>query len=156
MIRQGLHCAKMVAGVVRSPGDAILFLRICAFIVRLPGDLRRSADVPSFFERIGRSPRPAAPTFDQAYVRVKRLRDAALAMPRLWRRNTCYIRAVTLYRFLDGGGRRVRVHFGVEQPVSAQERLRGHAWVSVDDAMLEAPDAVRLARIHEVPLHVAF
>jgi hypothetical protein len=109
--------------------------------------------VPTFFDRIATAPRPRARSLEDGYRRIAGLRDAALTMPRLWRSNTCYLRAVTLYRFLDGGGRRMRVHFGVEQPPSPQERLRGHAWISIDDAVFEAPDAVRLRRIHEVPLH---
>jgi hypothetical protein len=83
------------------------------------------------------------------------LRNACLGMPRLWRRDTCYVRALTLYRFLDPGEHRVRVHFGIEQPQSKDDRLRGHAWVSVDGRPFEAPEAVGARRIHEVPLHLA-
>jgi Transglutaminase-like superfamily len=154
MMRALFRCAKTIAGVVHSPADALLFVQICAFIVRLPAIVRRT-DVPTFFERIGTAPRPKARSFEAGYRRVARLREAALSMPRLWRRDTCYLRAVTLYRFLDSRGHRVRVHFGVEQSSSPEQRLRGHAWISVDDALFEAPDAVRLRRIHEVPLHVA-
>jgi hypothetical protein len=154
MMRALLRCAKTISGVVHSPGDALLFVQICMFIVRLPAIVGRT-DVQTFFERIGTARRPKARSFEAGYRRVARLREAALSMPRLWRRDTCYLRAVTLYRFLDGCGHCVRVHFGVEQPPSPQQRLRGHAWISVDDALFEAPDAVRLRRIHEVPLHVA-
>jgi hypothetical protein len=138
---------------VHSPADALLFVQICTFMARLPA-LVRGTDVPTFFDRIATAPRPKARSFEAGYRRISRLRDAALTMPRLWKRNTCYLRAVTLYRFLDAGGRRMRVHFGVEQPPSPQERLRGHAWISIDDAVFEAPDAVHLRRVHEVPLHV--
>jgi hypothetical protein len=154
MIRALVRCTKTIASVVRSPADAVLFVQMCTFMARLPAIVRRT-DVPTFFERIATARRPKARSFDAGYRRVARLRDAALTMPRLWRRDTCYLRAVTLYRFLDNGGHRVRVHFGVEQPPTPQERLRGHAWISVDDAIFEAPDAVRLRRVHEVPLHVA-
>jgi hypothetical protein len=152
MMRALVRCAKTIASVVHSPADALLFVQICTFIARLP-ELVRRTDVPTFFDRIAMAPRPKARSLEAGYRRVARLRDVALTMPRLWRRDTCYLRAVTLYRFLDSGGHRVRVHFGVEQPPSPQERLRGHAWISVDEAVLEAPDAVRLRRIHEVPLH---
>jgi hypothetical protein len=154
MIRALLRSVATVGAVVRSPSDAVLFVQICAFMVRVPAIVRRT-DVPTFFRRIGSAPRPSAPSLDAGYRRVARLRDAALTMPRLWRRNTCYLRAVTLYRFLDGGDHHVRVHFGVEQPPTPYERLRGHAWISVDGTLFEAPDAVRLRRIHEVPLHAA-
>ena len=154
MIRALTRCANTIAAAVRSPADAVLFVCICAFIVRLRGDVRR-LDVPAFFRMLRDAPRPRARSFERDYQRIVRLRDAALAMPRLWRRDTCYVRALTLYRFLDAGERRIQVHFGVEQPASSAERLRGHAWISVDGRLFEAPDAVRFRRVHEVPLHVA-
>jgi hypothetical protein len=152
MIRVLIRCAVTIASVVRSPGDAVLFVQICAFIVRVPSAVRRT-DVTTFVRQIGDARRPKAQSLDAGYRRIARLRDAAFTMPRLWRRNTCYLRAVTLARFLDGGHHRIRVHFGVEQPPTPQERLRGHAWVSVDGALFEAPEEVLLRRIHEVPLH---
>ena len=70
--------------------------------------------------------------------------------PRLRRRNTCYVRAFTLYRFVDAGTRDVRIHFGVEPDRS--DRLRGHAWVTVDGEMLEGPPEVTTGSIVEVNL----
>jgi GT2 family glycosyltransferase len=149
-----IRCARVIAQAVRTPGDVLLLLEIGAFIVRLPGSVRDSS-VPGFLHRIAAAPRPKAVTLEQAYERVARLRNACLAMPRLWRRDTCYIRALTLYRFLDVRERSMRVHFGVEQPLTSTGRLRGHAWISVDGRLFEAPDAVRERRIHEVPLGLA-
>jgi len=152
MIRALARSARVLAQAVRSPGDALL--EIGAFIVWLPANVRRS-DVPAFFRKMKVAPRPKARKIEHSYDRIARLRDACLSMPRLWRRDTCYIRAFTLYRFLDPGEHRVRVHFGIEQPQSKNERLRGHAWVSIDGRVFEAPEAVHDGRIHEVPIDVA-
>jgi hypothetical protein len=44
----------------------------------------------------------------------------------------------------------MRIHFGVEPGVSATDRLRGHAWVTVDGALLEAPEPVLAGRVREL------
>jgi hypothetical protein len=147
-------CVSALRGGIRTPADALLMIEMASFIAGLPLKVSRS-DVPTFFRRLERSRRPRAKTLLSGYWRIARVRDACLTLPRLWRRDTCYVRALTLYRFLDGRGSTVRVHFGVEQPASRGERLRGHAWVSVDGRLFEGPDAVRQRRIQEVPLHVA-
>jgi hypothetical protein len=143
----------VIARALRSPADAWLMLRMGLFIAELPANVRRS-NVVRFFRELETAPRPRAQTIELSYDRIARLREACLSMPRLWRRNTCYIRALTLLRFLDPGEHQVRVHFGVEQPQSKAERLRGHAWVSVDGRPFEAPEVVFQGRIHEVPIDV--
>ncbi len=55
------------------------------------------------------------------------------------RHNTCYIRAMTLYRYLDTESERLRLHLGVERRDDPAERLRGHAWVSLDGTIWRAP-----------------
>lgn len=143
----------IIARALHSPADAWLMIRMGLFIARLPSKVRRS-NVKHFFRELETAGRPRAQTLESSYARIARLREACLSMPRLWRRNTCYIRALTLLRFLDPGGHRVRVHFGVEQPQSKTERLRGHAWISVDGRPFEAPDAVFQGRVRPVPIDV--
>jgi hypothetical protein len=82
--------------------------------------------------------------------RIARLRQAWLASPFLSARNTCYVRAMTLYRFLDSGSKVKRIHFGVEPGVSATDRLHGHAWVTLDSELLEAPEPVLAGRVREL------
>ena len=94
--------------------------------------------------------RPAAADVVAARDRIARLRSAWLALPRLRRRNTCYVRALTLYRFLDAGGRDVGLHVGIERHQT--DRLRGHAWITVDGQMLEGPPEVEAGSIVEVNL----
>jgi hypothetical protein len=154
MLRALVRSVGIAVLALRSPADALLMLRIGIFIARLPGNVQRS-NVASFFRALEQAPRPKAPSIQDSYDRIARLRNACLCMPRLWRRNTCYVRALTLFRFLDAGEHRVRVHFGVEQPQSKAERLRGHAWVSVDGTLFEGPEAVNRRQIREVPIDAA-
>ncbi len=65
----------------------------------------------------------------------------------------CYVRALTLYRFLDPGAALLRIHFGVEPGVDAADRLRGHAWISVGGDIFETPDPVRAGRVREIYGH---
>ena len=153
-MRNIVRTARVVARAVRTPADALLLIEIAVFIARLPASVRRS-NVATFFARLQSAPRPKSRTLEQSYTRIARLRNACLALPRLWRRDTCYIRAFTLVRFLDPGTHAVRVHFGVEQPQAVGDRLRGHAWVSVDGRAFDAPDAVYERRVREVPIDVA-
>jgi hypothetical protein len=148
-----VRAVGVIVRALRSPADGWLMIRMGVFIAWLPAKMRRS-NVVHVFRELATAPRPRAQTIELSYDRIARLRAACLSMPRLWRRDTCYIRALTLLRFLDPGGHHVRVHFGVEQSQSRTDRLRGHAWVSVDGRPLEAPEVVFQGRIHEVPIDV--
>jgi hypothetical protein len=145
-----------VGGIVRRarwgcthPADVGFALRIGWFIWRCPGDIERT-DVTAYLASLQTAPRPQATDVFTSRTRIVRLRDAWLRLPRLRRRNTCYVRAFTLYRFVDAGTRDVRIHFGVEPDRS--DRLRGHAWVTVDGEMLEGPPEVTTGSIVEVNL----
>jgi hypothetical protein len=76
---------------------------------------------------------------------------AVLSLPRFWRMNTCYVRALIIYRFLPAADHDVLLHIGIEQRGEARE-LHGHAWLTLDDELLEAPDDVLLSSLREVPL----
>ena len=75
--------------------------------------------------------------------RILRLRTPWLRRYRFGSHNTCYVRALSLYRFLDAGDHDFRIHFVVEPARSTEERLRGHAWVTVDNRILEEPERLR-------------
>jgi hypothetical protein len=87
--------------------------------------------------------------------RISRIRQAWLASPLFSSRNTCYVRAFTLYRFLDAGNAQMAIHFGVEPGVEEGDRLRGHAWVTLDGELLEAPEPVLAGRVKELFTHRA-
>ena len=131
------------------PSDVVLAGRIGWFIWRCPGDIERT-DVIAFLAALRAGRRPRAADVFASRTRIVRLRDAWLRLPRLRRRNTCYVRAFTLYRFVDAGERDVRIHFGVEPGRS--DRLHGHAWVTVDGELLEGPPEVTDGSIVEVNL----
>jgi hypothetical protein len=60
-------------------------------------------------------------------------------VPGLRSRDTCYVRALTLYRFLDPGTHDVQLRVGVEWHDRPGGVLRGHASVTLDGAVLEVP-----------------
>jgi hypothetical protein len=149
MVRKLARSAGVLRRAIRTPSDLILIIRIGVFMIRVPNELAQ-ANLSTFLERLRNAPRPKARNLTFGAERIKRLRAACLAMPVLWRRDSCYVRALTLYRFLDPGLRKVDVHFGVELPDSRMQRLHGHAWVTVDREILEAPQAVFDGRIREI------
>ena len=55
-----------------------------------------------------------------------------LRNPHNMRRRVCLRRSLTLYHFLRLSGRRAAIEFGVFAPASAQDKLQGHCWVSLD------------------------
>jgi hypothetical protein len=135
---------------VRSPADAALAARIALFAITAPHHLERT-DVESYLKRLRRQSRPRAIDVRGSRERIVRLRNGVLGMPWIWRRNTCYLRALVLYRFLDGDGE-PQLHVGVEEDRST-DRLHGHAWVSVGGEVIEGPDGVVLDRVREIPMY---
>lgn len=145
---------QRVRRLVRQPGDIILTLRIGLFIWRLPHQLR-AHPLPDLLDLIRAGKRPAAPDIATGMERIIRLRTPWLRQYRFGTHNTCYVRALTLYRFLDaGGGHDFRINFVVEPARKADERIRGHAWVTVDNQILEEPERLMASGlIHEVYSH---
>lgn len=158
MIREGLApkwtpvgLAQRAGRIIRRPADIVFAAQIGYFMWRAPAVLR-SSHLSEFLRILRRLPRPHASDPDKSRERILRLRSLCLRLPLFRSRDNCYVRALTLYRFLDAGGRQVRIHFGVEQKHDRSERLRGHAWVSVDGAFFETPPEVRNSRVREIPM----
>ena len=137
--------------IVREPSDFPLALRVGYFLCRAPADLEQ-VSLPEFLASLRASARPGALDVWSSKERIVRLREAWLRLPGLRARNTCYLRAFTLYRFLEAGDGAVGIHFGIEQPRESGDRLRGHAWITVDGRLLEGPEAVAAGGILEIPL----
>ena len=150
MVARAWRSTATLRAAVRSLGDAALAARIALFVVRAPHELER-ADLPSYLRALRRAQRPPSRDREASQQRVVRLRNGVLALPRLWRRNTCYVRALVLYRFLDAGDADVRLHLGVEER-GRGEHLHGHAWVSVNGDVVEGPEGVLLERLQEIPV----
>ncbi len=146
-----LGFAQRVRRIVKRPSDIWFALQIGYFIWRAPA-LLRQRNLREFLADLRTLPRPAATDTKSSLERILRLRKLCLRLRLLRSRDTCYVRALTLYRFLDAGAHVVSIHFGIEEKDDPRERLRGHAWVSVDGEFFGGPPEVFNARIREVPL----
>lgn len=141
-----------LAQVVRQPSDLYWLARVGWFIVRLPADVKQK-HLTNFLSDLAIAPRPRATDPAIAADRVVRLRTPWLRAPLLRRRDTCYVRALTLYRFLDAGGQDVQFKVGAEWFDRPGGTLRGHAWVTLGDGLLEAPlDAAEHRRLLPIDL----
>jgi hypothetical protein len=68
-------------------------------------------------------------------------------------RDNCYIRAITLVRFVDPGTHDVELRVGAEWHDRPGGVLRGHAWVTVDGDILEGPsESAEHGRLQELRL----
>jgi hypothetical protein len=135
----------------RQPSDVLLAAQIALFIWRAPAHMR-GQHLGAFLASLRSRPRPRARSVQESLERIQRLRGLCLWLPPLRSRNSCYIRALTLYRFLEAGEDKVTIHFGIEERDDPAERLRGHAWVELNGRLLEGPPEVIHSVLREVPL----
>jgi hypothetical protein len=150
--------SRMTASTLKvvgiSPRDIVLAIRIALFVRRLPDDLARR-DVTTFLKGLRRMNAAAGRgRGGDVHARARHLRRIAMAvlsLPRFWHWNTCYVRALIMYRFLAAADHDVVLHIGIEQR-GAERALHGHAWLTLDDELLEAPGDVLLSSLREVPL----
>ena len=147
--------ARALPLIARTPSDLVLALRIAAFVRHLPAELA-SRDVRSFLAEL-RGRRHARTRADldpyaQA-ARIRRIASAVLSLPRFWQQDTCYVRALVIYRFLDARGHELTLHLGIEQR-GPERALHGHAWLTLDNALLEAPPGVLLSNLRKVAVDV--
>jgi hypothetical protein len=149
---------RMVAATLdvvgRSPRDFVLALRIGWFVRHLPADLARH-DLTTFLQQLrrteGKRPQDVSDVRAQA-PHIRRIAMAVLSLPGFWRWNTCYVRALVIYHFLPAGENDVQLHIGIEQR-GPQRALHGHAWLTLGDELVEAPDDVMLSSLREIPLY---
>ena len=113
-----------------------LWLQIGIFIWRLPGALERQP-LQVFLAGQGAGSRVRGRDVGAAVNRIIRIRRRWLRLGPWKRRNTCYTRALVMYRFLDARGGDLRFHLGTEPARSAGANIHGHAWVSLDGRILE-------------------
>ncbi len=127
-----------LARTVRKPSDLAVMVRVGWFVLRLPDDVERS-HLGKFLEHLATASRPPSPTPLESAERIVLLRQPWLRIPGLRSRDTCYVRAMTLYRFLDAHGHEARLHVGAEWHDKPGGVLHGHAWVTLDGQILEGP-----------------
>jgi hypothetical protein len=142
----------MVKGALRllaHPRDMWLLLHIGASIALTPAWVAR-ANLRNPVSLRRSSLRLPLPRAEQE--RILWLRSWWLDLPPFRRFNTCYVRAIVLYRFLRAADNDVKLHFGIEKRERLHERLRGHAWVTLNGTALEAPQPVLEGRVREIDL----
>jgi hypothetical protein len=142
----------MVEGIrnlIRRPGDVALLLRVGVFVARAP-KLVEQYSVRDLLAAL-RSMRGKC----EDPQRIIRMRKYWLCRPQFSSHDTCYIRALTLYRFLETNGEPIGLHLGVEHREHRDARLHGHAWVSLGDRILEGPPAALEGRLREIHLRAA-
>jgi hypothetical protein len=121
-----------------------LWLAVGHFIVRAPARLARS-ELPAFLGRVAAQPRDGSD-----FARVARLTRRWLRLFPLRSRDTCYMRSLIFFRFVDARDGELCLHFGVDEPRIDGERLHGHAWVSLDGKALNAPRTLAQGRLREI------
>lgn len=142
--------AQRVRRIFREPSDPLFAASIGIFMWRAPGMLHHR-HLKTFLLDLRAQRRPCAPNPAASLERIQRLRQLCLRLPFMRSRDNCYVRALTLYRFLDAGRDAVTIHFGIEAKERA-ERLRGHAWVSLNGRIFEGPPDLIIDQVKEVPL----
>ena len=120
-----------------------LWLAVGHFILRAPARLGRTA-LPAFLARLAAQPRRGA-----EFAEVHRLSRRWLRLAGLRGADTCYLRSLVLFRFVDPRGGDLCLHFGVDEPREG-ERLHGHAWVSLHGEPLNPPPSMPAGRLHEI------
>jgi hypothetical protein len=121
-----------------------LWLAVGHFILRAPARLART-ELPVFLARIAAQPRNGS-----NFPRIDRLTRRWLRLPLMRARDTCYLRSLVLFRFVDSNGGDLCLHFGVDEPRDAGERLHGHAWVSLNGQALNPPGTLGEGRLKEI------
>src|SRR5687767_11000001 len=91
--------AQGFARTLHKPGDLVLAARIGVFLWLIPRRLDRQP-LDRLLRDLGTESREVTSDLHSDVRRISRLRQAWLASPLFRERNTCYIRALTLFRFL--------------------------------------------------------
>jgi hypothetical protein len=121
-----------------------LWLAVGHFIMRAPARLGRM-ELPRFLARIAVEPRE-----DADFARVSRIARRWFRVPGLRAGDTCYLRSLVLFRFVHPRNGDLALHFGIDEPSAANERLHGHAWVSLDGKPWNLPESFGEGRLREI------
>ena len=151
-VRTFFRFLQFVRENIKQPSDIPLAIRIGYFIIMIPRNIARK-DLPQLLHDFRGLQRPFGGETDAAVERIVRLRRLWLWLPILSSHNTCYVRALTLYRFLDSEKDEMQIHFGVEPGMNPNDRLKGHAWVTVNGRIMEPPEPVLSGRVTRIYSH---
>jgi hypothetical protein len=131
------------------PGDLLFAVQLGYFIWRAPHWLA-TMSLPNLLGKLSSAPRPAAPSTAASLERIIRLSQIWFKLTPLRAHNTCYLRALTIYRFLYTQEGVAQIHFAVEPARTAEDHIRGHAWVTVDELIIEPPPQTVAARARAI------
>ncbi len=137
---------------IKMPEDVPLTLRIGYFIWRVPSELEIT-HLSGMLDQFRQAKRPHACDPDSGVERLMRLSEPWLRRSFFRARNTCYLRAMILYRYLDPGEKDMSIHYVVEPPRNSGDRLHGHAWVTVAGEVLDVEDFSVVDRSSEIFRH---
>jgi hypothetical protein len=127
------------------PGNHFpLWVAVGHFIVRAPARLARTP-LPVFLARLAVQPRDGAD-----FLRVAKLSRRWLRLYPLRSYDTCYLRSLVLFRFIDSQGGDLCVHFAVDELAADGGRLHGHAWVSLNGQPLNGPASLAEGKCREI------
>lgn len=135
-----------------TPADIPLALQIGYFIWRVPSELEIT-HLSGMLDGFRQDRRPHASSLDAGVERLMRLSEPWLRRRFFRARNTCYLRAMILYRYLDSGGEDMSIHYVIEPPRDTGDRLHGHAWVTVSGEVLDVEDFSIIDRSREIFRH---
>ena len=113
-----------------------LWIQVGIFIWRLPQALERQP-LDAFLAGQGGGTRVRGRDVGAAVNRIVRIRRRWLRLGPWKKRNTCYTRALVLFRYLDPRGGDLRFHLGTEPSRATDSPIHGHAWVSLDGRVVE-------------------
>ncbi len=131
---------------LRMSGSGLpLWLAVGHFIARAPSRMARS-ELPAFLARVAGQPREEASDF----ARIHRLTRRWLRVPGFRARDTCYLRSLVFFRFMNPGAAELCLHFGVDERDAGGGRLHGHAWVSLDGRPVNPPATLSEGRLREI------
>jgi|JI10StandDraft_1071094.scaffolds.fasta_scaffold128859_3 hypothetical protein len=143
---------RRLNALLHHPDDLHFALQLGWFLWQAPSDMQAS-HLAELLDETASSPRPTAPSPQVSLERILRLSRPWLQLPWLRARNTCYLRALLLYRFLDSGDQPMQIVYAVETDPTPGARLRGHAWISVGGQPLGLEDATIPARSRPLYVH---
>jgi hypothetical protein len=113
-----------------------LWMQIGLFIWRLPRELE-SRPLNQVLAKMRGARRVRAEDVDAGVRRIAKIRRRWLRL-RFWTgRNTCYTRALVMFRFVDPNGGVLEFHLGAEPARVAGANIHGHAWVTLNGLVLE-------------------
>lgn len=102
-------------------------------ILLLPGQIRRKS-LPELLSDIDSGIGPG-PRDEAVMLRTVKITDLLLDFRPLRRYGRCFLRSLTLFKYLRRQGWPVEIAFGVRRADDGSGTLSGHSWLVLNDSM---------------------